>query len=378
MKLQQTLTRALCLTVLFMCFELAAQQSDELKDIQAQIKQKQQQIEKQLAQAKTLQAQLQAAELNIARTASSLEATRQELSENQSQQSTLKSQQAQLKTQLGQQKSALANQARSMYMAGEYDFAKILFNLEDAAKLERTFSYYQYLTDARKAQIDAFRSLVRELEQVSEQLQVKQQELIVLEREQQQQNQQLQQQQQMREVTLGKIEQQIDSEAAQIEQLQINEQALIKAIEEAQRQADREAQQGPVLLTGLAKLKGKLLAPTQGRMRNMFGRIRQGQIRWKGILFNGNTGATVRAVHDGKVLYADWLRGFGLVTVLDHGDGYMSLYGHNQALLRQVGDSVQSGETIALVGQSGGQSAPNLYFEIRHKGTPVNPTQWIR
>ncbi|MDC0601722.1 peptidoglycan DD-metalloendopeptidase family protein [Aliiglaciecola sp.] len=361
-----------------MCFELAAQQSDELKDIQAQIKQKQQQIEKQLAQAKTLQAQLKAAELNIARTASSLEATRQELSENQSQQSTLKSQQAQLKTQLGQQKSALANQARSMYMAGEYDFAKILFNLEDAAKLERTFSYYQYLTDARKAQIDAFRSLVRELEQVSEQLQVKQQELIVLEREQQQQNQQLQQQQQMREVTLGKIEQQIDSEAAQIEQLQINEQALIKAIEEAQRQADREAQQGPVLLTGLAKLKGKLLAPTQGRMRNMFGRIRQGQIRWKGILFNGNTGATVRAVHDGKVLYADWLRGFGLVTVLDHGDGYMSLYGHNQALLRQVGDSVQSGETIALVGQSGGQSAPNLYFEIRHKGTPVNPTQWIR
>lgn len=374
----QTLLRTLSFAVFLTCFSAEAQQADELKDIQAQIKQKQQQIEKQLAQAKELQSRLKAAELNIANTAKALDKTQQALASNQSQQTSLKDEQVQLNQNLRQQKQALANQVRSMYMAGDYDFAKILFNLEDAAKLERTFSYYQYLTDARKTQIDAFRALVAQLIQVSEELQIKQDELVVLEREQQQQSQQLQQQQKMREVTLSKIEQQIDSEAAQIEQLQINEQALIKAIEEAQRLAERESQQGPVSLEGLAKLKGKLLAPTQGRMRNMFGRIRQGQIKWKGILFNGNTGANVRAVHDGKVLYADWLRGFGLVTVLDHGDGYMSLYGHNQALLRQVGDSVQSGETIALVGQSGGQSSPNLYFEIRHKGTPVNPTQWIR
>ena len=149
---------------------------------------------------------------------------------------------------------------------------------------------------------------------------------------------------------------------------------MLKAIEEAQQRA----QQKPAALAGLAKLKGTLLKPTQGRMRKLFGKRRQGQVRWKGVLFDGNSGSSVRAVHYGKVLFADWLRGFGLVTVIDHGQGYMSLYGHNQALLTQVGDSVDAGQTIALVGQSGGQSSPNLYFEIRHKGLAINPSEWIR
>ncbi|GAC16090.1 murein hydrolase activator EnvC family protein [Aliiglaciecola lipolytica] len=353
---------------------VSAQQSEELKDIQAQIKQKQKQIEKQLAEAKQLQQQLKAAELNIANTAKNIENTRNELQSNKSRQTELISQQQDLNKQVKQQQQALSSQLKSMYMVGEHDFAKMLFNLEDASKMERTFSYYRYLTDARKVQIDEFRALVSKLREVNENLLVKQQELQVLEKEQVQQQVQLEQQQSLRQVTLTKIEKKIDTEAAKIEQLQINEQALLKAIEEA----ERNAKQGPVDLTGLAKLKGKLMLPTQGKMRNMFGRIRQGQIRWKGVLFNGNTGAPVRAVHDGRVLYADWLRGFGLVTVLSHGDGYMSLYGHNQALLKQVGDTVQSGETIALVGQSGGQSTPNLYFEIRHKGTPVNPSQWFK
>ncbi|GAB2677271.1 peptidoglycan DD-metalloendopeptidase family protein [Aliiglaciecola aliphaticivorans] len=353
---------------------VAAQQSEKLKDIQAQIKQKQQQIEKQLAEAKQLQQQLKAAELNIAQTVKSIEATRESIDSTQHQRKELAAQQTSLKTQVKQQQHALTNQLKSMYMVGENDFAKMLFNLEDAAKMERSLSYYRYLTDARKKQIDDFRNLVIELREISQQLLNKQHQLEELEKEQTQQQTQLEQQQDLRQITLAKIEKKIDSEAAKIEQLQINEQALLKAIEEA----ERNAKQGPIELTGLASLKGKLNLPTQGKMRNMFGRIRQGQIRWKGVLFNGNTGAPVRAVHAGRVLYADWLRGFGLVTVLNHGDGYMSLYGHNQALLKKVGDTVQSGETIALVGQSGGQSSPNLYFEIRHKGTPINPSQWLK
>ncbi|WP_313901690.1 murein hydrolase activator EnvC family protein [Aliiglaciecola sp. M165] len=365
---------ALCLTALFLFHPVDAQQNEELKEIQQQIKQKQEQIEKQLARAKQLQAQLKAAELNISRTAKELDKTRQELTSNRQQQSELTEEQERLLADVKNQQQALSSQFRSMYMSGDYDFAKMLFNLEDASKLERTFSYYQYLSKARKEQIDQFRALVAQFKQVSESLTQKQQELTVLEKTQQQQSTQLVQQQGLRKSTLQQIEQQIDSEAAQIEQLQINEQALLKAIEEAQQ----EAQQRPVNLTGLASLRGALLLPTQGRIRKMFGRIRQGQIRWKGVLFNGNTGAPVRAVHDGKILYADWLRGFGLMTVIDHGDGYMTLYGHNQALLKNVGDDVQSGETIALVGQSGGQSSPNLYFEIRHKGKPIDPAKWLK
>jgi septal ring factor EnvC (AmiA/AmiB activator) len=112
-------------------------------------------------------------------------------------------------------------------------------------------------------------------------------------------------------------------------------------------------------------------------MRKLFGARRQGQVRWKGVLIYGNEGAPVQAVQDAQVLYADWLKGFGLVIALDHGEGYMSLYGHNQALLKEVGETVKKGDTIALVGQSGGQSRPGLYFEIRHKGSPVNPGQWL-
>lgn len=351
-----------------------AQQSKELEDIQNQIKQKQQQIEKQIADAKTLQTQLKHAELEISSTAKKLNDTRASIGQNTQQQLALKKEQSELKSQLKLQQSALAEQLKSMYMAGDYDYAKMLFNLEDAGKFERTLSYYQFLNQARKKQIDTFRELAAQLQKVTANLATKLNELKQLESTQREQSEQLKQQQNNRKRTLVKIERQIDSEAEQIEQLQINEQALLKAIEEA----ERIAQQRPVSLNGLAKLQGKLNPPTKGRLRNMFGRYRQGQVKWKGILFNGNTGAPVRAVYDGKVLYANWLRGFGLVTVLDHGDGYMSLYGHNQALLKNVGDEVQAGESIALVGQSGGQSSPNLYFEIRHKGLPVNPVKWLK
>lgn len=362
------------LIVLLFLPNVMAQQTEELKDIQSQIQQKQKQIEKQLANAKVLQTQLKQAELNISNTAKSLNLTRNSLKQNTTKQLELTQQQTSLKKQQKQQQSALAEQLKSMYMAGDYDYAKMLFNLDDASRFERTLSYYQYLNQARKTQIDTFRALVAQIQQVTLDLQEKQAELLVLEKEQRQQREKLKQQQDQRQQTLVKIENQINSEAAQIEQLQINEQALIKAIEEA----ERIAQQRPLNLTGFAKLRGKLTKPTQGRLRKMFGRSRQGQVKWKGVLFNGNTGASVKAIHDGRVLYANWLRGFGLVTVLDHGDGYMSLYGHNQALLKNVGDEVQSGETIALVGQSGGQSSPNLYFEIRHKGLPVNPVKWLR
>nr|WP_285817820.1 peptidoglycan DD-metalloendopeptidase family protein [Echinimonas agarilytica] len=124
--------------------------------------------------------------------------------------------------------------------------------------------------------------------------------------------------------------------------------------------------------------KGSLKWPTQGKLRHKYNSVRQGQIRWKGVLMAGSSGDDVRSIADGKVLFADWVKGMGLVMVLDHGKGYMSLYGHAQTLLRQPGDEVRRGDTIALVGQSGGQVRPGLYFEMRHEGVPVNPSHWCK
>jgi len=128
-----------------------------------------------------------------------------------------------------------------------------------------------------------------------------------------------------------------------------------------------------------ARFKGKLAWPVAGRLAGEYGQPRDGgTVKWNGVLIEASQGTPVRAIYRGRVAFADWLPGLGLLLVLDHGDGYMSLYGHNQSLLKEPGDSVSPGETIAQVGDTGGQARPALYFEIRAKGEPVNPHDWIK
>ena len=359
--------------VFFVCNVIAQEQSD-LESIQQQIKNKQAQISQQLQAARKLQDNLKVVELQIAKSAKGLNKTEISLNNNQQQLSGLRKQQKDYLESLEQQKSVLAKQIRSAYMTGNYDFAKMLLNQQDAADFERTITYYQYLNKARKSQIDSFNVLVENLQKVNAKLIDNQSELKQLKGKQLEQQQALKANQTQREGTLISMQNAIESEEAKISQLQINEKNLLEALTRAQQKVDKQ----DVTLSGLSALKGSLLMPAEGNLRKMFGRFRQGQIKWKGVVINGTAGDSVIAIHHAKVLYSDWLRGFGLVTVLDHGDGFMSLYGHNQALLKQAGEAVQAGEAIALLGQSGGQSRPNLYFEIRHKGRPINPVSWLK
>lgn len=345
----------------------------QLKALQEQIKQRQQQLDLRLADAKELEAGLQKAEKDIAALVKDVKRTRNRLDSNKAEQNKLRQEAQQLQAKIRQQQQALGAQLRSAYMTGQHDFTKMLLNQEDAAKLERMLSYYGYLNKARLAQIRDFTAMVKRLDLVRLELVDKQTELVKLEKVQEAQRQLMASEQNKRERTLSELAKRIDTEAAQIEQLQINEQNLIQAIQRAAELAARQNQ----ALAGLDKMKGKLLRPAEGRLRNLFGKRRQGQVHWKGVLFQGNTGDSVRAVHHGKILFADWLRGFGLVTVIDHGDGYMSLYGYNQALLKGVGEAVEAGEEVALLGQTGGQSSPALYFELRHKGQAINPVSWF-
>jgi septal ring factor EnvC (AmiA/AmiB activator) len=124
--------------------------------------------------------------------------------------------------------------------------------------------------------------------------------------------------------------------------------------------------------------KGKMLWPTQGKLLHQFGDNRQGSVTWDGLRIQADSGTPVRAIHGGRVMYADTLRGQGLLIVLDHGDGYMSLYAHNDALLREAGEWVQPGDIIARAGNSGGEKESALYFEIRKNGNPINPLPWLK
>ena len=352
-------------------------QREKLAELQAELRARQQVLENSKASAQELEDVLKASELEIAKVAKALALTKQSLNDVEQEQSQLQAEQSELKTAIRKQQSLLSSQLKSAFMAGHYDYAKMLFYQDDARTFERVITYYQYVAKARQKEIESFRGNVARLEEVNEALEEKALALVNLQKDQENQRAVLITRQDDRKTTLKKINQTIASENQKIASLQADEKALKDAIEAARLAAERAAREAKISLDGLAKLKGKLKAPVDGRIRNLFGNRRQGQVRWKGIIIDGAEGDPVNSIAPGKVLYADWLRGFGLVSIIDHGDGYMSVYGHNQALLKQVGDEVRSGERIALVGRSGGQEYPNLYFEIRHKGKALNPRTWF-
>ena len=358
----------------------SASESKELVTIKNLIEQTQAQLNKNLANSERLQQELKLAELQIAQTATLLNQTDKKLISTRGELTKLTADKNAIQTQITNQQSALASQLKSAYMAGDYDFAKMIFNQDEAGKFERVLTYYQYLNKARQAQIETFRSLVKALETVQTELDSQAMQLTGLLSQQSSQSSQLRKQQQKRFETFSALEQQIKSDQVRVSQLQEQENNLVSAIEQAEiaaQLARQKAAKGDIELLGLLGKERQLIVPTPGNIQRLFGKRRQGQVRWKGIVINGKNGAPVGAVADGVVLYADWLKGFGLVSIVDHGKGYMSVYGRNQALLKNVGDIVQAGETISLVGTSGGQELAGLYFEIRLKGKALNPSTWL-
>jgi len=365
--------------LLSMPFSLLAQEieQEKLAELQAELRARQQVLENSKASVQELEQVLRRSEIEIGNVAKALDQTKQQLQSVQTEEKNLKAEQENLKEAIRQQQVLLSSQLKSAFMAGHYDYAKMFFYQQDARKFERIITYYQYLAKARQQEITRFRDNVTRLEAITEELVEKANALVALRKQQEGQRRVLLTRQDDRKDTLAKLNKRIATESERIATLQANEKAFLAAIEAARIAAERAAAKADISLDGLSQLKGELVVPIKGYIRKLFGHRRQGQVRWKGIIIDGAEGDAVQSIASGKVLYADWLRGFGLVTIVDHGKGYMSVYGHNQALLKQAGDEVRSGESIALVGRSGGQDYPNLYFEIRHKGKALNPTAWL-
>lgn len=358
----------------------AQDQQADLQNIQSLIERTKAQLDDKLEDSERLQQELKLAELQIAEAATVLNQTDQALNTTRKEIINLGTEKKLTESKIDNQQAFLSNQIRSAFMAGNYDFAKMVFNQDEAGKFERILTYYQYLNAARLDQITQFRSLIATLENLESELTEKENEQIVLIAQQREQAESLRQRQLGRQRTLQALDAEIKTDQARVAQLSQQERSLMQAIEQAEIAARRAASQNTqsaIEMVGLTKLKGKLILPTSGNINRLFGKRRQGQVRWQGIIINSPSGTPVNSVADGKVLYADWLKGFGLVTIVDHGEGYMSVYGRNQALLKNVGDNVIAGDTISLVGNSGGQAQPGLYFEIRHKGKALNPSQWL-
>ena len=345
----------------------------DLSEVQNALEQSQAEYNAQRKKIALLQKNLKSHELDIAKNAKALNMAEQSVKETKTQQKELQNKADELNKKHAQFQKVLAAQLKSAYMAGGDDYSKMLLNQEDTAKFERTLSYYNYLNEARIEQIEDLKDLQQQIVQNQKELVKTQEKLELLFDEQKRRQTALVNAQSERQANLKNLQAQLNSTKSSINYLKENQQTLVATIEELEKEKTQKIE-----LLGLNKNKGKLDWPSKGKLEHTFGQRKHGGIDWKGVLIGAKEGTNINSVHNGQVVFADWLKGYGWVIVVDHGEGFMSLYGHAQTLLRDVGDMVREGETLALVGQSGGQASSGLYFEIRHKGRAVNPIKWCK
>jgi septal ring factor EnvC (AmiA/AmiB activator) len=348
--------------------------NEKLKQVQLSIKQQREALDKQISKKSNLEDSFKSAELKVAEIAIQLTQTNNQLDDVNDKISKLKQEQHKLNKEKKIQQTLLASMVKIAYLNGKHDYTKLLLNQNEPAQLERLITYYKSINDARVKQLEDIQRVLTRLSEIDQELAQQQIDLLALQKHQKDERQQLALSQKERKSALRQLNKNIKSDQDKLKQLQANQQRLTNAIAAAQSKMAVD----PGKLAGLYTLKKKLVWPTKGRLKSKFGQRRNGALRWKGVMIDSALGNRVNSIAEGIILYADWLKGFGWVTVIDHGKGYMSLYGHNQALLKRAGDYVEPNEPIALVGQSGGQAEAGLYFEIRYKGKTVNPARWCR
>ncbi|MDT0603786.1 murein hydrolase activator EnvC family protein [Thalassotalea castellviae] len=375
--------RVTCGLVLFLCLlfiessnqKAYAQQStnEKLSDVKSAISKQKTTIKQVGSKKQKLLTQLKNDDLAIAKIVKALNKTHASLKQTKKRLNELVKEKSQIIQAKKQQEAVLAKQLRTAYSTGHHDYLKLLLNQQDPGSVQRNLTYYQYLNKARINEIDQYKQTIAQLIEITNQQQQQAAQLQSLESTQNQQKLALEKNKKQRKATVAQLNKALLTSKQKLAKLEQEEADLVSALA---RMAELSKQE--IDLNGLSKLKRKLSWPVKGKINRSFGSRKQDYLKWKGVLLAAPLGRQVKTIHNGTVLFADWLKGYGLVTVIDHGEGYMSLYGHNQALLKSVGERVETGEPIALVGQSGGQSQSALYFEIRHNGQAVNPKLWCR
>lgn len=279
------------------------------------------------------------------------------------------------------ERGLLGRQLRAAYLLGRQEQVKLLLNQEDPARMGRALVYYRYLNQARLNRIQQVEATLVQLDTLQQQIDAQRVALTETQDGQDAEIAALAEERQRRASLLDKLHAEIRAQGDQLARMQKDEKRLEQLVKDLQRAladvAPAEATPGAAPRRPFAKLKSKLPWPVSGQLAAGFGDRRAiGDLRWRGAFIAAPANREVRAVAHGRVVFADWLRGFGLLVIVDHGDDYMTLYGHNQALFKAVGDRVAPGDVIASVGDTGGMDRTGVYFELRHKGEPQNPRTW--
>ena len=390
-RIKVILVKSLCLPFLFSLPPHSSFASNKLstlqseiqksKSIQAEQNKKREELEKSIA---TLEQQSAAAILQVQETEKEINAEKKHLQKLQEQTNTLN------EDKIKQQK-LLEQQLISAYMTGQNDLVKLLLNQEDLSQVVRAKSYYFYLNKARLESIKALQNTQLQLEKNKQEQTDSLTALEAMHKQQAADKEKLLTQRAQRNKALQELKQDLNYENTRLAQLSDAEarlRAKLKKQQEARQERELAAAKTAARIkiipknddqrhSRIAKQKGQLKWPIRGKVLAAFGSQRSSQVKWKGIAIAANEGEKVRAVATGRVLFAGYFKGYGMVIALDHSDDYITLYGYNQALLQKTGDIVFQGDAIALAGHSGGQDKNTLYFELSHKGKAQDPLKWL-
>jgi septal ring factor EnvC (AmiA/AmiB activator) len=350
----------------------------ELKAVRTQIEKMQAEMERDAGKRDKLSRELEESEKTVGTARGELDQLRRERAVHAARRAELAAQRQHEQGELEKDRGALAGQLRAAYMIGRQEPLKLLLNQHEPSELGRVLVYYQYFGRARAAQIAAIDAHLGELATLDEGLAAEEQRLAALEQQQQGELARLQSARERRGRALVSLDAESRTRAQELDRLKDQQGGLEKLVRELRRALERLDKFPVDSKDAFAKLRGKLAWPVAGKVVASFGQTRAGGLKWDGVLLAGAQGTPVHAIYHGRVVYADWLSGLGLLTIIDHGDGYLSLYGHNERLFKEVGERVTAGDTIATVGDSGGRPSPGLYFEIRKAGHPVDPRPWFK
>ncbi len=318
--------------------------------------------------------ELEEAELAIARQRLLLEDIASERQGTERRLESLEADIAEREAELEHESGELARQVRAAYMSGGQERLKLLLNQENPAAIGRLLAYYDYLNRHRAGNIEAVNGRLETLAGLRSEVLAERARLEQLAERRNRELSELNATQERRRELLTELDLRMADESREIERLAEQEKALERLILELTTiLADYPiSSESP-----FTELRGELTWPVAGRLLRDYGQPRSGGIRWNGVVLAAARGSEVRAIYHGRVVFADWLAGMGLLIIVDHGDDYLTLYGYNETLLANPGDWVAPGDVIATVGDSGGQSEPGLYFELRHATRPIDPRRWV-
>jgi murein hydrolase activator len=286
------------------------------------------------------------------------------------------------------QQALLGELLYHQYLGGRQEYLKLLLNNRDPNQMARELQYYEYIARGRAAWLNTLRTNLARINNLTEQTRQKSDEISALQADEKNQQKHLESDKRARRQVLDKIATQLKYQHREMDRLQRNENRLSQLVEKLSRMLSQPRSSGVFNNNQLPddrfdgkpfdSLKGKLTLPVKGVVANRFGTPHpDSRVLWKGLFLRAASGQPVKAVAAGRVVFADWLRGFGNLLIIDHGKGYMSLYGNNETLFKQVGDTLRGGDTVAAVGNSGGNEDSGLYFELRYEGKPLDPMKWV-